>query len=228
LNWAATIYNAIDPAQFTPEQHADGPVLWLARFCPEKGPDLAVTACRAAGLPLVLAGKCNEPSEQRYLDEVIRPMLGEDVELVINGDRPTTNRLLASARCLIMPIRWEEPFGMVMIEAMASGTPVVALRRGSVPEVVRHGATGWICDSPDELPAALQRVGELDPDTCVEQVQSAFSAGLMARRYERAYRRAITNHRRSRRPARRPTVVASSRRPAAPEGQRGPLSNRGR
>jgi glycosyltransferase involved in cell wall biosynthesis len=228
LNWAATVYNAIDPAKFTPEHNADGPVLWLARFCPEKGPDLAIAACRAAGLPLVLAGKCNELSEQHYLDEVIRPMLGGDVELVINGDRPTTNRLLASARCLIMPIRWEEPFGMVMIEAMASGTPIVALRRGSVPEVVRHGATGWICDSPAELPAALQRVDELDPDMCVEQVRSAFSADLMARRYERVYRRAITNSRRRRLPARRPAVVASSRRPAAPEGQRGPLSNRGR
>src|SRR5262249_61817883 len=141
---------AIARAQSVRGPPPDGPVVWLARFSPDKGPDLAIHACRVAGLPLVLAGKCNEPGEARYLDEVIRPLLADDVELVINGDRVTTNRLLTEARCLIMPIRWHEPFGMVMIEAMASGTPVVALRRGSVPEIVRHGATGWVCADPTE------------------------------------------------------------------------------
>jgi glycosyltransferase involved in cell wall biosynthesis len=210
LRWAATIHNAIDPAQFVAMRNADGPVLWLARFSPDKGPDLAIKACREAGLPLVLAGKCNESSEQRYLDEVIRPMLGEDVELVVNGDRPTTNRLLTEARCLIMPIRWHEPFGMVMIEAMASGTPVVALRRGSVAEIIRHGTTGWICDDPAELPKALGRVNELDPDECVAHARSAFGAQRMARRYERVYRQAIVNAR-PRRGARRQTALVPTR-----------------
>ncbi len=211
MNWAATIHNAINPAQFIPAHSPDGPVVWLARFCPDKGPDLAIKACRAAGLPLVLAGKCSEPAEKRYLDEVIRPMLGSDTELIVNGDRATTNRLLTGARCLIMPICWEEPFGMVMIEAMASGTPVVALRRGSVPEVVRHGTSGWICDDPADLPAALLRVGELTPDACVAQARSAFGADRMARRYERVYLQAIAKGRRARRPARRPATVAPSR-----------------
>jgi glycosyltransferase involved in cell wall biosynthesis len=212
MNWAATIHNAINADQFTPAHSPDGPVVWLARFSPDKGPDLAIRACRAAGLPLVLAGKCGEPSEKRYLDEVVRPMLGSDVELIVNGDRPTTNRLLTEARCLIMPIRWEEPFGMVMIEAMASGTPVVALRRGSVPEVVRHGSTGWICDDPTELPAALLRAGELDPEVCVTHARSVFGADRMARRYERVYQRAVTTTRRRHRPARRPATLAPTRR----------------
>src|SRR3954451_6773109 len=112
-------------------------------------------------------------------------MLGEDVTLILDGDRPTTNRLLTGARRLIMPVRGDEPFGMVMIEAMASGTPVVAMRRGSVPEVVKHGSTGWICDDPAELPAALLRSGELDPAVCVAYARSAFGADRMARRYER-------------------------------------------
>jgi glycosyltransferase involved in cell wall biosynthesis len=211
LRWAATIHNAIDPAQFVAKHAGDGPVAWLARFSPDKGPDLAIQACREAGLPLVLAGKCNEPSEVVYLEEVIRPMIGDDVELIVNGDRATTNRLLTEARCLIMPIRWHEPFGMVMIEAMASGTPVVAMRRGSVPEIVRHGTTGWICDDPAELPEALRRVSELDPGDCVAHANSAFGAGLMARRYERVYRQAIANARRMRRLPRRAAPLAPAR-----------------
>ncbi|MGC9670834.1 glycosyltransferase family 4 protein [Planosporangium sp. 12N6] len=211
LRWAATIHNAIDPNQFVAAHTGDGPVIWLARFSPDKGPDLAIQACREAGLPLILAGKCNEPGERRYLDEVIRPMLADDVELIVNGDRTTTNHLLTQARCLIMPIRWHEPFGMVMIEAMASGTPVVAMRRGSVPEIVRPGTTGFICDDPDELPEALHRVKELDPDDCVAHARSAFGAQRMARRYERVYRQAIAHARRPRRGVRRQTALAPTR-----------------
>jgi glycosyltransferase involved in cell wall biosynthesis len=191
LPWLATVHNSIQMSEFTPVHSPDGPVLWLARFSPDKGPDLAIRACREAGVPLVLVGKCNEPAEKRYLDETIRPLLGEDVELVLNADRTTTKKLLSQASSLIMPIRWHEPFGMVMIEAMASGTPVVALRRGSVPELVRDGITGFICDDPDELPAALRGVKLLDPQDCVAHVRESFSADLMAQRYEQVYRMAM-------------------------------------
>jgi glycosyltransferase involved in cell wall biosynthesis len=199
LPWAATVHNSIRLSEFTVRAANDGPVLWLARFCPDKGPDLAIQACREAGLPLVLVGKCNEAAEKRYLDEKIRPLLGDDVELVLNADRATTKGLLSAARCLIMPIRWQEPFGMVMIEAMASGTPVVALRRGSVPELVRDGITGFICDEPDELPGALLAVKTLDPMDCVAHVRGSFSAELMAERYEQVYRTAMRNSMTSRR-----------------------------
>ena len=195
LPWFATIHNAIDPAQFSYSASPDGPVLWLARFCPEKGPDLAIQACRAAGLPLVLAGKCTEPAERRYLAEVIRPMLGSDTELILNTDRATARRLLSGARCLVLPLRWHEPFGMVMVEAMASGTPVVALRRGSVPEIVRNGVTGIVCDDVEDLPAALAHAGELDPAHGMAHVREHFEADLMARRYEAVYRRASTRGR---------------------------------
>jgi glycosyltransferase involved in cell wall biosynthesis len=220
MNWVATVYNAVNTTGFAAEHNPDGPVLWLARFSPDKGPDLAIEACRAAGLPLVLAGKAVEACEKQYLDDVIRPMLGDDVQLIVNGDRETTDKLFPQARCLIMPIRWHEPFGMVMIEAMASGTPVVALRRGSVPEVVTNGVTGWICDDPTELPGALLRVGELRPDDCVARVRTAFSADLMARRYERVYRRAIAGGALRRRPSRssaapRVVVAPTTARPLA-------------
>jgi glycosyltransferase involved in cell wall biosynthesis len=195
LPWVGVVHNAVDASQFDPVHSPDGPVLWLARFSPDKGPDLAVQACRAAGVPLVLAGKCTEPAEQRYLDDAVRPLPRDGVELVLNPDRRRALRLLATARCLIMPIRWDEPFGMVMIEAMASGTPVVALRRGSVPEIVRDGVTGWICDDPAGLPDALRRVGDLDVDACPAHVRRHFAADLMASRYEEVYRRAMAARR---------------------------------
>jgi glycosyltransferase involved in cell wall biosynthesis len=204
LTWAATVHNGLaqsgaddhshrasdGPVQERPEQARtpDGPVLWLGRFSEEKGPDLAIAACRAAGLRLVLAGKRNEPAEEAYFDETVAPMLYDGVEVVMNAGRQRTEELLHSARCLLLPIRWEEPFGMVMVEAMAVGTPVVALNRGAVPEVVVPGATGFVCEEPDELPEALHRVTEIDPAACVAHVRTNFSADLMARRYEQVYR----------------------------------------
>jgi glycosyltransferase involved in cell wall biosynthesis len=194
LSWTATVHHGIEiegPVKTRPT--VDGPVLWLGRFDPEKGPDLAIEACRKANLPLVLAGKCNQQDEWRYFDEVIKPMLGPDIELVLNADRTRTNALLAQASSLIMSIRWEEPFGMVMIEAMSIGTPVVALRRGSVPEVVLHGRTGMVVAEESELPEALLAARNLDPADCVAHVRSSFSVELMAHRYERVYRKLIAD-----------------------------------
>lgn len=187
LPWAATVHHGLNlpgPAKSAP---GEGPVLWLARFSPDKGPDLAVSACRDAGLPLVLAGKCATTEEGRYLHEVIRPMLHPGVQLVVNPDGAHYRDLLARARCLVLPLRWEEPFGLVMLEAMASGTPVVALDRGAVPELVRHGRTGLVCEDPADLPGALRDAATIDPATCAAHVRDAFSPDLMARGYERVY-----------------------------------------
>ncbi|ROO59889.1 glycosyltransferase involved in cell wall biosynthesis [Micromonospora sp. Llam0] len=189
LPWAATVHNGLAADVRPKPVPADGPVLWLGRFAADKGPDLAIEACRTAGVPLVLAGKATEPSERRYLEDVVQPILGPDVELLVNPDRQRCWQLLSEARCLLMPIRWEEPFGMVMLEAMACGTPVVALNRGAVPEVVRHGETGMVCTDPAELPEAIERAGKLDPRVCAEHVRLSFSPDLMASRYERIYHR---------------------------------------
>jgi len=201
LAWAGTVHNGLPVEQIGPVSPAaigDGPVLWLARFNPDKGPDLAINACREAGLPLMLVGKCTEPNEHETLRDLVRPMLGPDVELVVNALRPVVDGLIAQARCLLLPIRWPEPFGMVMIEAMAKGLPVVAMRQGAVPEVVEHGVTGFICDRPEEIPEALHRVKELDPQACVDHVRRHFGADLMARRYEEVYLDAIAHSRSAR------------------------------
>lgn len=192
LPWVGTVHNAMD-VRGVPSKRApsDGPVLWLARFSPDKGPDVAIRACRAAGLPLVLAGKCNEPPERRYYQEVVRPLLGEDVTVVLDADRDAALRMLVDARCLIMPIQWEEPFGMVMVEAMATGTPVVALNRGAVPELVRPGVTGLICDREEQLPDAVREANRLDPADCVAHVEERFSTERIAIGYEEVYRRFI-------------------------------------
>ena len=205
LPWAGTVHNAM-PLRDVPRKRAPGtgPVLWLARFSPDKGPDVAIAACRAAGLPLTLAGKSNEPAERRYLEQVVRPLLGDDVTLVVNADRATALRLLLDARCLIMPIQWAEPFGMVMVEAMATGTPVVALGRGAVPELVRNGITGFVCEHPGELPAALRAAADLDPADCVAHVAENFSVERMAADYEAVYRGFLA----ARAPARAPLAVA--------------------
>jgi glycosyltransferase involved in cell wall biosynthesis len=213
LPWSAVVHHGIDTTGMQRSEPADGPVLWLARFCRDKGPELAIRACREAGLPLVLAGKCNEPAEWRYFDEIVKPLLGPDVEVVLNGDRQHTSELLGAARCLIMPITWDEPFGMVMIEAMARGAPVVAVNRGAVPEIVQHGRTGFLCDRMEELPEALSRIGLLDPADCVAHIKERFSPDRMAQGYEHVYRWA------GRRPlAVQRTTLAGGRYPVASLG----------
>jgi glycosyltransferase involved in cell wall biosynthesis len=194
LPWIATVHNGIKLPDRPPLARPDGPVIWLARFNPDKGPDLAIEACRAAGLPLILAGKCNEPAEERYLEKVILPLLDDSIELLVNGDRAAVTAKVRQARSLIMPIRWEEPFGMVMIEAMAEGLPVVALRRGAAAEIVEDGVTGFICDRPEQLADALRRTPELEPAACADRVRTWFSAEVMAERYERVYLRAALDH----------------------------------
>ncbi|HVT22853.1 MAG TPA: glycosyltransferase family 4 protein [Mycobacteriales bacterium] len=195
LCWAATVHNAIDVATFPYQRDKEPFALFLGRFHPQKGPHLAIDAARAAGLPIVLAGKCNEPVEQAYFDELITPRLGPDVTLYGVADAAAKRDLLARAQCLVFPICWEEPFGLVMIEAMACGTPVVALRRGSVPEVVVDGRTGAICDHADELADGIARARRLDPADCRAHAEDCFDVPAMAAGYERVYRQVLAERR---------------------------------
>ncbi len=188
LNWVGTVHNAIDVSSFPFRAEKDDYVLWLGRFSPQKAPDLAIEAARAAGRRIVLAGKLNEAPERRYFEERVAPLLGPGVEYVGEADATVKRELLSGAQALVFPIQWEEPFGMVMIEAMACGTPVVALRRGSVPEVVVDGVTGLIVDEPAELPEAIVRAQALDPAASRRRAAEDFDVPVMAERYERVYR----------------------------------------
>jgi glycosyltransferase involved in cell wall biosynthesis len=188
LNWVGAVPNGIDVDSFPFRSRKDDYVLFLGRHHPTKAPHLAIAAAKAAGVRILLAGKCNEKVEHEYYEREIRPRLGDDVIDVGVADAARKRRLLAGARCLVFPVCWDEPFGLVMTEAMACGTPVVALARGAVPEVVAHGRTGFVVDRPDELAAAILRTHELDPAECRAWVGERFSLEAMSRGYERVYR----------------------------------------
>jgi glycosyltransferase involved in cell wall biosynthesis len=166
-------------------------VLYLGRFSREKGVHHAIDAAREAGRPVVLAGTCTTARDRAYVEAEVTPRLGPDVRCVGEADFATKVDLMSRARCLLFPIGWEEPFGMVMIEAMACGTPVVALRRGSVPEVVVDGVTGFVRDDPRELAEAVCAVERLRADACRARVREHFDVAAMAAGYEALYRRAI-------------------------------------
>ncbi|MEV0237139.1 glycosyltransferase family 4 protein [Nonomuraea sp. NPDC050786] len=195
LNWVGTVHNAIDVTAFPFKERKEDYTLFLGRFSPDKGAHLAIDAARAAGRRILLAGKLTEPSEHAYFDTHIRPRLGDDAVYVGEADAAAKRKLLVNARCLLFPIQWEEPFGMVMIESMACGTPVVALRGGAVPEVVQPGVTGFVCADPGELPAAIEAAGNLPPAECRAHVIRHFDAVSMARGYEKIYEQLIDDRR---------------------------------
>jgi glycosyltransferase involved in cell wall biosynthesis len=193
LPWVATVHNGI-PTEEYPFREAKEPfVLWLGRMSPEKAAHIAIDTARAAGRRLVLAGKCNEPAEKGYFDREVRPRLGPDVTWVGEADTRFKKRLLSEASCLLFPIQWAEPFGIVMVEALACGTPVVAFRRGSVPEVVEDGVTGYICDDTRNLSLALNKVDRISPHDCRRYAVRHFEASAMASAYETIYLGLVDN-----------------------------------
>ncbi|PZR54180.1 glycosyltransferase family 4 protein [Xylanimonas oleitrophica] len=191
IAWCGTVHNAIDVASFPVRADKDDYVLWIGRFSPDKAPHLAIDAAREAGRPILLAGKLNEAAERDYFEAQVRPRLGDGVEYVGEADAATKRDLFAGARSLVFPIQWEEPFGMVMAEAMACGTPVVATRRGSVPEVVDDGVTGLVLQPEagvSEIAAAIDAADALDPWACRRRAEERFDLSVMAAGYERVYR----------------------------------------
>jgi glycosyltransferase involved in cell wall biosynthesis len=194
LNWAGTVHNAIDVSTWPYREEKGDYALFLGRFHPHKAPHLALDAAHTAGLPLVLAGKCAEPLEKQYFAREVEPRLAPGDTVFGVADATDKRQLLAGARCLLFPVQWEEPFGMVMIEAMACGTPVVALRAGAVPEVVVDGVTGILCDRPDQLADAVRYADAISPTACRAHVAHRFNPASLAAGYERAYRHAMSSH----------------------------------
>ena len=191
LHWAGTVHNAIDVASFPFRGEKEPWVLWLGRFHPSKGAHLAIDAARSAGRRIVLAGKLREPEEHAYFEREVAPRLGPDAQYVGEADAVRKRELFSRASCLVFPIQWEEPFGMVMIEALACGTPVVALHRGSVPEIIDDGVTGFIADAPEALPALIAHADAINPADCRAAVRERFDLPVLAAGYERVYRRLI-------------------------------------
>jgi len=178
-------------------------------MCPEKGVHLAIDAARKVGLPIVVAGKCNEAAEQEYFAREVAPRLGRGVDWIGPVGPEDKMDLLARARCLVNPVQWSEPFGIVMVEASACGTPVVAIRNGSVPEVVADGRTGVVVDDPSELPEAIRWSRGIDPAECRARAKRMFDTEAMVAGYEQVYRR-VAADRVSSSPALVPRELAGS------------------
>ena len=199
LPWAGTVHNAIPVADYPFRAGKEEYALFLGRMSPEKAPHLAIEAARRAGLRLVIAAKCNEEPEHRYFEEHVKPLLGPDTDWIGEADTATKKDLLSRARCFVFPIQWDEPFGIVMIEALACGTPVVALRAGSVPEIVDHGETGFVCETLDGMVDAIGRTADIDPAACRRAALARFDVRRMIDGYELVYRRVLAEHAQARR-----------------------------
>jgi glycosyltransferase involved in cell wall biosynthesis len=191
LPWIANCPNALDFSVYPVHPHRGDYLLFLGRMTADKGAHRAVAAAFQAELPLKIAGKCREPAEHEYFREFLQPHLSDQIEYLGEVNHGEKVELLQNARATLFPIEWEEPFGLVMIESMACGTPVIATRWGAVPEVIEHGVSGIIVDDYRLIPGALEQADELDPFEIRAYAENRFSPERMVADYLRAYEAAI-------------------------------------
>jgi glycosyltransferase involved in cell wall biosynthesis len=192
LRYAGVVYNGIDLSFYRLQEEKEDFVLFLGRAAPEKGWRRAIDTAKLAGERLVSAVKIAHPTEEEEWETNIEPVLPSDFEVMGEIGQEEKVELLRRAKAVLFPIDWPEPFGLVMTEAMACGTPVIGTPRGSVPEVIDDGVTGWIVDVDGYVEQAaerLGRLGEIDPGTCRERVRRLFSKEAMVAGYEQVFER---------------------------------------
>lgn len=194
LPWVGTVHNAVDVENLkvTPTQKVSF-LLCLARICPDKGQHVAIEVARRTGMRLVLAGKVEAtPQATEYFKRLIEPFI--DGIRVLHFDNVAGDEkalLLARAYALLAPLQWDEPFGLALVEAMASGTPVIASGRGAAPELVTDGTTGFLVNDVEEMVRAVSRVADLQPSICAEATRARFSPSVMATSYRRIYDKVV-------------------------------------
>lgn len=188
FRYAATIHHGIPLPQFHCREAKEDFLLFVGRMSSDKGPHLAIEAANALGLPLRLGFKLTTPKERTYFETVVKPLLTPRIELLGELDFPTKVDLFSRARCTLMPVQWPEPFGLVAIESLACGTPVVAWRNGALPEIVEDGVTGFIAGSLPEFIEGIRRVGSISPSACRRRAEEHFSVDTMLDGYEKLFR----------------------------------------
>lgn len=188
VRWVGTVYNSVDLDNYHFALDAGKYLVFLGRISPEKRPDRAIEIARDVGMRLVMAAKV-DPVDEDYFEHAIEPLIRDSrlVEFIGEVDEAAKDKLLGGAYAYLFPIDWPEPFGLTMAEAMATGTPVVAYRAGSVAEVVEDGVTGFVCDSFADMIEAIPRVRKLDRRACRERVERLFSPSVMTDAYEAVY-----------------------------------------
>jgi glycosyltransferase involved in cell wall biosynthesis len=189
VRWASTVYHGLPKDLYAFHPGTGRYLLFLGRLSPEKRPDAAIRIAVRAGVPLRIAAKVDR-ADKEYYESVVRPLLDHPlVEYLGEVGEQDKQPLLAEALALLFPVDWPEPFGMVLIESLASGTPVIARRRGSVPELIAHGRTGFVCDTEAEMVSAVARIETLERAACRAEFERRFAVSHMAEAYVRAYER---------------------------------------
>ena len=184
---AAVIHHGVRPEDFPVGTGSGEHLLFLGRFSRDKGAREAALIAHAAQVPLIMAAKKRDQAEIDYFEKEVAPLLDDQVRYVGEIGKSEKLDLLGSARALLNPIRWPEPFGLAMIESLACGTPVLTLRSGAAPEIVRDGVTGFLCDSDDDLVTAIGRIDQLDRAACRRSVETYFCSDRMVDQYLRLY-----------------------------------------
>jgi len=190
-NWLATVLHGLPVGLYARGDGAGGYLVFLGRICPEKGVLSAIEIAHASGLPLKIVAKVDATDREYYETQIRGRIDGRFIEYLGEMDDASKGEVLRNALALLLPVNWPEPFGLAMIEAMACGTPVIAFRRGSVPEVITDGVTGYIVDSTDEAVQRLADIERLDRARCRAWFEAHFTAARMARDYCAAYRLAM-------------------------------------
>lgn len=183
-NWV--VYNGIDTSLFKFNPNPKDYFVWIARICPAKGVENAIKIAKTAKIKLVLAGQIQNHFQQ-YFKEKIKPHLGSQIKYIGEISQEQLSDFYGSARGCLYPIKWEEPFGLIMAESMACGTPVIAFRRGSVPEIIKHGKTGFIVKNIKETVNAIKKIDQIKRENCRKWVEKKFSVKKMVNDYEKIY-----------------------------------------
>jgi glycosyltransferase involved in cell wall biosynthesis len=191
IHIARVIHHGLDPDEIVAGPGDGGYLLFLGRMHPDKGADVAARVARQAGMPLRIAAKMREPAERDWFKAAVQPLLGGDVDYVGEVGRTEALGLLQGAAALVNPIRWAEPFGLVMIEALAAGTPVLAFPNGAAPEIVEDGSTGFLCVDEEDMTRRVADIALLDRRACRNAVMTRFSTSRVVDDHLAAYERII-------------------------------------
>jgi glycosyltransferase involved in cell wall biosynthesis len=195
IGHVTTIYNSVDmdDYQFNTEIDADAPLVFLGRIQQEKGTAIAIEIALKTNKKLIIAGNIpDEEIHQQYFNEQVRPFIDqEQIRYIGPVNNIQKNELLRNAGAMLMPVTWDEPFGIVMAEALACGTPVIGFNRGAVPEVVSNGSTGFVCNNINEMVEAVNNISSLSRPNCRQIAEEKFSSTVMAKQYEQLYKFSI-------------------------------------
>jgi glycosyltransferase involved in cell wall biosynthesis len=196
LNYVATVYNGIDlnSYKFHPESDREPYLAFLGRVSPEKGPARAIEIAKRAGWRLKMACKVDDVDREFFESQVLPHVDGEQIQLVGEISQEEKSNLIGGAVATLFPINWREPFGLVMTESMATGTPVIAMSMGAAPEVIADGKTGFLCNNIDEMVAAVSKVAALERHPCRQHVLDNFGVAQMVDGYEEVYRQVLEKH----------------------------------